>query len=148
MSEWIIREMKIEDLDHIMEIESLSFTIPWSKESFIHELNNNSVAKYYVAVIENFVAGYAGLWKIMDEGHITNIAVHPEYRNKRIGESLIKRIFKVCDSVNINKLTLEVRESNSAALKLYEKMGFQAEGIRKAYYHDNKEDAIIMWKKA
>lgn len=147
MNECIIREMKIEDLDPIMDIESLSFTIPWSKESFVYELNSNSVAKYYVAVIENIVAGYAGLWRIMDEGHITNIAVHPEYRNKKIGERLVKKIFKVCDSVDINKLTLEVRASNTAALKLYEKMGFQREGIRKAYYHDNKEDAIIMWKK-
>ncbi len=148
MNEYVIREMKIEDLEEIMEIENLSFSITWSKESFVYELEKNSVAKYFVATIKDCVVGYVGLWKIMDEAHITNIAVHPHYRNKKIGEGLVMKILEDCDAEKITKLTLEVRESNTVALKLYGKMGFQPEGIRKAYYRDNKENAIIMWKKA
>ena len=122
MNEYIIREMIIEDLDPIMEIESLSFTIPWSKDSFIYELNNNTLAKYYVSVIQVVFVGYIGLVKIVDEAHITNIANHPKYRNMKIGKNLVKKIFQVCDSINITQLTLEVRKSNTAALKLYEKI--------------------------
>ncbi len=147
MNQWHIREMRAEDLDDIMEIESLSFSVPWSKNAFISELKNSDVAKYYVITIQNGIVGYAGLWKVLDEAHITNIAVHPQYRNRGMGTALLEKIITVCQKENIANITLEVRKSNETAIKIYKKMGFRHEGIRKEYYRNNKEDAVIMWRR-
>ena len=87
------------------------------------------------------------MWKVLNEGHITNVAVHPEFRHQGIGDQLVSELLSLCEKENIDLVTLEVRKSNQNAIKLYEKHGFVAEGIRKAYYQDNKEDAIIMWKR-
>jgi ribosomal-protein-alanine N-acetyltransferase len=139
--------MRKEDLDDIMEIENLSFSVPWSKSSFLSEIKNAGVANYYVVVIKDKVVGYAGFWEIVDEAHITNIAVHPQYRHHGMGTALLEKIIKDCYENNIENITLEVRKSNETAFKLYKKMGFECEGIRRNYYRDNKEDAVIMWKK-
>lgn len=141
-----VKVMKLEHLDDIMVIENLCFKIPWSRNSFIEELTQNELAVYYVAVSAGKVIGYGGVWKIFDEGHITNIAVHPEFRRCGAASKILDEIIKMCEENGINSLTLEVRKSNIAAQKLYAKFGFKEEGLRKRYYADNNEDAFIMWR--
>ena len=107
---------------------------------------NNNLAKYYCAKnSDNKTIAYAGTWNIIDEGHITTIAVKPEYKRMHIGEALIVKILENCYASKIKYLTLEVRESNIPAIKLYEKYGFKSLGTRKGYYQDNNENALIMW---
>lgn len=140
----LIRLIEEKDLQDILEISALSFSLPWSEASYIQELSN-PVAKYLVAVIDNKVVGFAGTWIVLDESHITNIAVHPNYRNQQIGSKLLEELLKYCNSLGCTKYELEVRLSNKAAQALYSKYGFKENGIRKGYYADNKEDAILMW---
>ena len=135
-----------EDVDEVMVVEKLSFTIPWSKQAFIEEVTNNKFARYIIARVNGKTVGYAGLWKVFDEGHITNVAVHPEYRRSGVGFVLIESLIEMAIKEDIARMTLEVRASNIAAQNLYSKFGFKVEGFRKEYYADNKEDAIIMWK--
>lgn len=142
----VIVNMELCDIDAIMVIERLSFKIPWSREAFVSELTINEFAKYIVAKIEGNIVGYAGVWKVLDEGHITNIAVHPDFRGNKIGTDMVEFLIDYAKEVGINKLTLEVRMSNLYAQKLYEKFGFEKSGCRKRYYADNQEDAMIMWK--
>lgn len=141
-----IEEMKEEHLDDVMVVENLSFKIPWSRNSFLEELTSNELAIYFVAISDGKVIGYGGLWRIFDEGHITNIAVHPEFRRCGAASKIMDKILEVCDEKDIKSLTLEVRRSNSAAQKLYVKYGFTIEGMRKGYYADTGEDALIMWR--
>ncbi|MGN1318934.1 MAG: ribosomal protein S18-alanine N-acetyltransferase, partial [Lachnospirales bacterium] len=136
--------MTLEHIDGIMEIEKDSFAIPWTRKSVESELKNK-LAIYIVALLDNKVVGYGGMWHVVTEGHITNIAVHKDYRNKGIGDSLVKKLIEIAYEKEMIGLTLEVRPSNEAALKLYKNNGFKLEGIRKEYYEDNKEDAYIMW---
>jgi len=146
MMDIIIREMKESDIDRIMEIEEKSFNPPWSREAFLLELTKNLLAKYIVAEIDGRVVGYGGLWLIIDEGHVTNIAVDEEYRGKGIGSKILEGLIQLCRDRNMTAMTLEVRKSNVVAQSLYKKYGFKEYGIRKGYYQDNNEDAIIMWK--
>ncbi|WP_265446400.1 ribosomal protein S18-alanine N-acetyltransferase [Acetivibrio straminisolvens] len=138
--------MTLEDIDDVMIVEKLSFTIPWSKNALIEEVLNNRMAIYITAKIKGKAIGYAGMWKIFDEGHITNIAVHPEYRENGVGSRLVEKLVSIAKEQGIVKMTLEVRKSNAAAQSLYFKYGFREQGCRKGYYSDNGEDAIIMWK--
>lgn len=137
---------ELSHLDDIIEVENLSFKIPWSREAFIEELTKNKLAIYLSAQVEGKVIGYAGMWKICEEGHITNIAVHPEFRGNNVGTLLLKGLIEVAANIGVYDLTLEVRRSNLAAQKLYSKFGFAAGGVRRGYYGDNNEDAIIMWR--
>lgn len=139
-------KMSLENIDDIMIVENLSFKIPWSRNAFMEEVTNNQFARYIMADLSDKVVGYAGLWKVFDEGHITNIAVHPEFRGNGIGSILLRELICLSKNEGITCLTLEVRKSNQAAQALYNKFGFVAEGSRKSYYADNGEDAIIMWK--
>lgn len=141
-----IADMSAEDIDLVCEIESLSFKTPWSRESFAEELTKNSLARYIVAKVDGKVAAYGGMWIVLDEGHITNIAVHPDYRGRKIGEKLVRALIQKAKDNNAASITLEVRASNDAARSLYKKLGFEDSGIRKGYYADSGEDAIIMWK--
>ncbi|MGM7724261.1 ribosomal protein S18-alanine N-acetyltransferase [Metabacillus sp. Hm71] len=140
-----IRRMQIEDIEQVYQIELNSFTSPWSKESLYYELEQNLFAKYLVVEYEGQVVGYCGLWVIMDDAQITNIAVHPDYRGKKIGEALIKFAIQLSKEMNAKRLSLEVRVSNHIAQALYKKVGFESGGIRKRYYTDNQEDALVMW---
>lgn len=142
----LITNASIDDIDDIATIEILSFKIPWTKESFIHELTINELAMYIVAKINNKTVGYAGMWKVLEEGHITNIAVHPDLRGRKIGTGLVDVLINIAKDAKIEKLTLEVRQSNIPAQNLYSNFGFEIAGIRKRYYADNNEDALIMWK--
>jgi ribosomal-protein-alanine N-acetyltransferase len=141
-----IREMRRRDLDQILEIEELCFPLPWSRESFLTELKN-PLAQYIVAQEGFVLLGYAGVWLIFDEGHITNVAVHPRARGRRIGELLLANIMALASANGAVVVTLEVRPSNDAALSLYRRMGFEEKGHRRGYYLDNGEDALIMVKK-
>lgn len=141
-----IEPMELDSIEKVLEISQLSFPIPWSRKSFEQELSN-VFANYFVAKSNNEVIGYGGMWIIIDEGHITNIAVHPKYRNQGVGDKILSNMIATCNEKKVIAMTLEVRLSNIAAQKLYSKYGFISEGIRKRYYEDNGEDAIIMWKR-
>ncbi|HHV28034.1 ribosomal protein S18-alanine N-acetyltransferase [Acetivibrio mesophilus] len=138
--------MTPEDIEDVFIVEKLSFTIPWSKNALIEEVLNNKLAIYVTAKINGKAIGYGGMWEICDEGHITNIAVHPEFRQHGVGSRLVKKLVSIAKERGIKKMTLEVRKSNAAAQALYIKYGFKEQGCRKGYYSDNGEDAIIMWK--
>lgn len=133
-------------IEGVLNISMLSFPVSWSKTSMEEELDNK-FARYVVAVMDNIVVGFGGMWIIIDEAHITNIAVHPEYRTLGIGSMLLEALIDICRLEDCSSMTLEVRKSNFKAQGLYSKYGFLQEGLRKGYYEDNKEDAIIMWKR-
>jgi len=139
------RQMREEDLNQIMEIERKSFATPWTYDAFYNELHTNQFAHYVVAEVDQEIIGYCGLWVIIDEGHITNIAILPEYRGNGLGEKLLLAVMDTARELGAETLTLEVRVSNDVAKGLYRKLGFQDGGIRKSYYTDNYEDALVMW---
>ena len=112
---------------------------------FSRELVENRLARYVVAELDGRVVGYGGLWMILDEGHVTNIAVDPDFRGRKLGEKLLRTLMSMCAASGGRKMTLEVRVSNNVAQNLYRKYGFERVGLRKGYYTDNREDAIIMW---
>ena len=133
-------------IEEIFNINKLAFATPWSINSIEKEIIDNPHALYIIAVKENMVLGYGGLWIILDEGHITNIAIHPNYRRLGIASLVLSTLIEESKDRGINSITLEVRKSNLAAQNLYKQFGFIEEGYRKNYYSDNLEDAIIMWK--
>lgn len=141
-----VREMTLDDLDQIMEIEKMCFTAPWTWESFEKEIRDNHLAKYLVILYNEKIVGYGGMWFIIDEAHITNIAINKELRNRKLGSFLVKSMIEYAERLGIHRMTLEVRESNAPAQGLYTKFGFKPCGKRPKYYQDNNEDAIIMWR--
>lgn len=140
----LIRPLEDKDIPSLVEIENLCFTMPWSRESFVRELHENACARYLVGEAGGRVIAYAGVWLVIDEGHITNIAVHPDFRRRGIGEIMTRAIMRLCVDNGCSWLTLEARRSNTAAIELYRKLGFEGVGYRKKYYEDNQEDALIM----
>jgi len=135
----------MDDLPCVMEIERASFSTPWPHDSYRHELRENRVACYLVARDGPEIVGYAGMWVILEEAHVTTIAVDPTQRRRRIGERLLVALIEETRSRGGLWLTLEVRKSNVAAQALYKKYGFREVHVRKRYYTDNGEDALIMW---
>ncbi|MBU8908566.1 ribosomal protein S18-alanine N-acetyltransferase [Desertibacillus haloalkaliphilus] len=140
-----IRLMSVEDIEDVIVVEQDAFPVPWSREAFQNELTNNQFAHYLVVEVDGKVVGYCGVWVVIDEAHITNIAIHSNYRGKKFGEILLIHALDLAKTFGAKKMTLEVRVSNEIAKQLYEKLGFQSGGIRKKYYTDNLEDALIMW---
>ena len=145
MNKGIVRPMYIDDLKVILEIEREAFATPWSLEAFKAELKDNEYARYFCLELEGHVIGYMGLWFILDEGHITNIAITPNYRGQRRGEFLMRSVMEKMMDEGMERMTLEVRFSNIPAQSLYKRLGFATAGIRKGYYADSGEDAMIMW---
>jgi [ribosomal protein S18]-alanine N-acetyltransferase len=141
----VIDDMTLDDIDAVQDVERSSFPVPWPANAFRHELTQNRNARYVVARQDDRVVGYAGLWLMVDEAHITTFAVHPDFRRLRIGERMLQRLFEIAAVMNAEWLTLEVRASNLPAQRLYEKYGFRRAGVRRRYYSDNNEDALIMW---
>ena len=139
-----IRRMRMEDLDTVTSIEQATFAIPWSRESFRQELERNVAARYLVAETEGQVVGYAGAWIILDESHITNIAIAEAYRGRGIGKRLTQALLQYLSNLGACYATLEVRVSNERAQNLYRGLGFVSVGKRKRYYEDNGEDAFLM----
>jgi ribosomal-protein-alanine N-acetyltransferase len=145
--EILIREMTLEDSRQVFELDQICFTEAWSLESFEYEMSENKFARYYVSETEDQkIVGYCGIWHILDEGHITNVAVMPEFRGKGLAQEIVSILIDKSLKVGIKTFTLEVRKSNQSAINLYKKFGFLEAGIRKGYYSDNNEDAIIMWR--
>ena len=141
-----VMEMTERNLDAVLGIENLSFASPWSKNSFLYELQENKRAVYLAASEEERIIGYIGMWVILDEGHITNLAVHPDYRRHGVAWRLIETLTVTAADRGLARLTLEVRRTNFTAQQLYLKAGFVSAGVRPRYYKDNDEDALIMWK--
>nr|WP_111646487.1 ribosomal protein S18-alanine N-acetyltransferase [Anoxybacillus vitaminiphilus] len=139
------RQMTLDDLDDVLKIEHASFTLPWSRESFYNELVHNKYSNYIVMEWNGQVIGYCGMWLVIDEAHITNVAVLPEFRGKKLGEALMRKAMETAKERGAKTMTLEVRVSNHVAQSLYRKLGFLNGGIRKQYYTDNQEDALVMW---
>ncbi|WP_248928748.1 ribosomal protein S18-alanine N-acetyltransferase [Paenibacillus hamazuiensis] len=139
------RSMRLEDIPAICAIEQEAFTTPWTAGAFQNELTSNQFAHYLVMVHGSEIAGYGGMWLIMEEAHVTNIAVKKEFRGQKLGERLLRELMRSAGFLGAVRMTLEVRASNYIAQKLYEKMGFYSVGVRRGYYTDNREDAIIMW---
>lgn len=139
------------DLDEVVEIEKLCFGTPWSRALFSEELKHTDICTWTKAVKSGSgqrVAAYMGFWKAVDEAHITNLAVRPEYRRAGLGRALVTRLMGQAKALGCVRATLEVRPSNEAAVKLYESLGFTGVALRPKYYLDNEEDALIMWKNA
>ncbi|CAM3489432.1 MULTISPECIES: ribosomal protein S18-alanine N-acetyltransferase [Saccharibacillus] len=139
------RTMRLEDIPDVMVIEHESFSLPWTEQAFRSEMTLNHFARYLIMEVDGEAAGYAGMWTVMDEAHITNIAVRTAYRGRKLGERLLDELLGMAGSLGLERATLEVRVSNDVARKLYVKTGFREVGIRKGYYSDNNEDAVIMW---
>ena len=143
-----IRRMEPQDIPRIVEIEERAYgKHHWSKDSFYNELKNELAWYYSLLNSDGILTAYAGTWHILDEAHITNIAVDEQFRGKNYGQALLKKIIDDCYKEKIKYITLEVRVSNKPAINLYSKYGFQSFGKRKKYYQDNNEDALIMWTK-
>ncbi len=142
--EVVIRRMGREDLDAVTAIEQATFAIPWSRESFRQELERNVAARYLVAEADGQVVGYAGAWVILDESHITNIAVEESERGRGYGRKLVEALMQYISNLGASYATLEVRVSNERAQRLYQSVGFVRVGKRKRYYEDNGEDAWLM----
>jgi len=138
--------MKKPYIDSVVEIENQSFPTPWTKSAFFHEIAANDFAHYIVALEGDKVAGYGGMWVILDEAHITTLAVNPAYRRQKIGSRLLYELIAEAGRRGCLRMTLEVRPSNLPALDLYRKTGFVSYGVRPGYYSDTGEDAVIMWK--
>jgi [ribosomal protein S18]-alanine N-acetyltransferase len=139
-----IEAMRLEDLDEVQRIEEASFTTPWPPNAYRSELLTNRLASYLVARADARIVAYGGMWLMVDEAHITTFAVHPAWRRQRIGERLLLAFLDLARDRHAREATLEVRLSNLAARRLYEKYGFRPVGLRPRYYSDNNEDALIM----
>ncbi len=141
-----INYMRLSDVDDICEVEAIAYgEHHWSRSAFVDEIDNN-IARYYVARNENGdLLGYMGAWIILDEAHITTVAVSDKFRRQKVAQVLLTNFIDDCYLNKVKYITLEVRVSNAAAISLYQKFGFNSLGERKDYYQDNLENALIMW---
>ena len=139
-----VERMSIADIPAVHRIERRSFSTPWPQNAFEQELTGNRMAHYIVARAGSEVAGYAGLWLIVEEGHITTFGVDPAWRRLGIGLQMLLTLADLSIRIGAAHMTLEVRASNEPAKALYAKFGFTETGVRPAYYTDNGEDAIVM----
>ena len=139
------RRMEERDVEQVLAIEIATFSMPWSREAFLESMNNPAHV-YVVAVEEETIFGYCGMWGIAGEGQINNVAVREDVRGKGIGFEMMKFVLLEGERQGLEAFTLEVRESNAAAIHVYEKAGFKNAGIRKDFYDLPKENAVIMWK--
>jgi [ribosomal protein S18]-alanine N-acetyltransferase len=141
-----LRRLDPRDLDTVEVIERQSYPTPWSRSMFAAELRKPSSIAIGAYLEDDELVGYAFVSRYVDAWHVMNVAVAPAYRRRGIGKTLLERLFEVTASDPRRGYTLEVRVSNVEAIRLYERLGFQARGIRRGYYTDNREDALIMWR--
>ncbi|MZQ96417.1 MAG: ribosomal protein S18-alanine N-acetyltransferase [Acidaminobacter sp.] len=142
----VLRPMVLADVDRVAELEVLCFKTPWPRSAIEEELVSNPRAHYFVYEVGGQIVGYCGFWLILDEGHITNLAIDPVERSKGYAQDMIAQFVKKAEALGAASLTLEVRSGNASAIHVYEKAGFVSMGVRKGYYLDSGEDALIMWK--
>lgn len=143
----VIRKANSFHIDSIYEIERNCFRVPWTKQLILDQINDKDsivLCAYY----NGNLAGFCGITNICGEGHITNIAVEIKYRRHGVGTALVEKLIEYAGEDGMTNITLEVRVTNLPAIRLYEKLGFIGVGIRKGYYIDNNEDALIMWRYA
>lgn len=143
---WTITTLEEADLDGVLEVETASFTNPWTREMFLQELRNLSVSYGYVLKTpERLTVAFCTIWIVVDEIHINNLAVHPAYRGHGLGRALLVSILRMWSGRGASRATLEVRRSNAVAINLYATLGFRVAGTRKDYYTQPVEDALILW---
>jgi len=133
------------DVKDVLRIEQQSFSTTWPANAFYQELHENKLAHYFVGRAGDRIVAYGGIWVILEDSHITTIAVAPEHRGKKYGEMLLLHLLDQAMSRGASWMTLEVRESNAVAQGLYRKYGFTTVSTRKGYYSDNNENALVMW---
>ena len=136
--------MRVEDVEAVHAIEEACFAIPWSRESFLREVTENQCARYLVMREDGECVAYAGMWFVLDEAHVTNIAVRPDRRGRGYGTAITKALVQLAADSGMTWMTLECRRSNLVAQSIYRKLGFVDVGFRKRYYADNNEDALLM----
>ncbi len=144
MSTLEIRRMQLTDLEAVVALDRLSFSLPWSERTFRYELTENPAARAWVAEKDGAIVGMLLLWLIVDEAHIATLAVHPEHRQQGIARRLLLRALRAAWEEGARQAFLEVRVSNLAAQNLYRQLGFEVSGRRPRYYRDNNEDALLM----
>jgi ribosomal-protein-alanine N-acetyltransferase len=140
----VVDAMSLEDVQAVHEIERLSFRTPWPAYAFEQELRGNRLARYVVARAGDRVVGFAGVWLMVDDAHVTTFAVHPDWRRQGIGRQLLLNLAELSSAIGARRMTLEVRFSNVAAQALYGAFGFEVVGRRPRYYTDDDEDALVM----
>jgi [ribosomal protein S18]-alanine N-acetyltransferase len=141
-----LRRLETRDLDLVEAIERESYPTPWSRSMFEAELRKPSALALGAFTESDVLVGYAFVSRYVDAWHVMNVAVAGSYRRRGIASALLERLFAVTESDPQRGYTLEVRVSNTGAIRLYEQLGFEARGIRRGYYTDNREDALIMWR--
>lgn len=139
-----IRKMRLKDALAVAALEAATFAMPWKLADFEYEMTDNPVAYYLIAEEDGQFLGFAGAHLILDEGHITNVAVREDARGRGIGRMLVGRLMQAASNLGVHYLTLEVRVSNSPAIALYRSLGFFKVSVRPRYYEDNGEDALLM----
>ena len=139
-----IRKMRLEDIPVIVQLDQISFSLPWPERSFRYELTNNPASRSWVAEADGRVVGMIVGWMLVDEMHIATIATHPDYRRQGVASKLLSHILLESIEEGAQTSFLEVRESNFAAQEMYRKFGYEKTGRRRRYYRDNDEDAILM----
>jgi ribosomal-protein-alanine N-acetyltransferase len=144
---FVIEKLQDErDLDGVLEVEDESFTNPWTRDMYAWELQNRSVCHIFVVrTPEVRVAGFCAFWLVFDEIHINNVALRPAFRNQGLGTALLYHVMQAARELGAKRATLEVRASNTGALRLYERLGFAISGTRRNYYTNPVEDALILW---
>ena len=140
-----IAPMTVDDIPIVLHIESLSFQSAWPANAFANELRDNKLAHYFVGRLDGRIVAYGGIWVILEDSHVTTIAVHPDMRGKRLGEELLVHLLDEAIERGASWITLEVRETNDVAQRLYRKYGFTVVSTRRGYYSDNNESALVMW---
>jgi ribosomal-protein-alanine N-acetyltransferase len=140
----VVEPMTIEDVPAVHDIERLSFATPWPSYAFEHELHGNRLARYLVARAGDAIVGFAGVWLMVDDAHVTTFAVHPDWRRQGIGRQLLVNLVEMSVAIGARRMTLEVRASNASAQELYRSFGFVVAGRRPRYYTDDGEDALVM----
>jgi len=141
----LIEPMAQSDLPAVLRIEGQSFTTSWPANAFSNEIRDNKLAHYFVGRLGGQLVAYGGIWVILEDSHITTIAVHPEFRGLKLGEEMLIKLLDEAILQGASWITLEVRESNDVAQKLYRKYGFTTVSTRRGYYSDNGENALVMW---
>lgn len=143
-----IRRMISGDIPSVLEIDLLSFPNPWPKNAYEYEITHNPNSRPWIGSIldgdNETICSFAVFWNIVDETHIGTIAVHPDYRNQGLGTVFLRELLSISKKEGMVRALLEVRESNLQAIKLYKKFGFEVDGIRKKYYRDNGENALLL----
>lgn len=139
-----IRKMTLEDIPAVVELDQISFSLPWPERSFRFELTDNTASRCWVAEVDGRVVAMVVGWMLVDEIHIATIATHPDFRRQGIARKLLSHTLSHAIDEGAQSSFLEVRESNLAAQEMYRQFGYQATGRRRRYYRDNDEDAILM----